>query len=274
MNVSNATSGSSLAPTSGSIIIWDKNRGSITLPMAISGSQPYTLTTTIPDTPQAVGSYTVIAYMQMNSTFGTDSILLQVQNSSAQMNVTLPNIINASIAFPVNISIAGVTTPLIASLRVFSPSAANVTYTNTSINLTGGSVNVSVNITVPGKYVFVAEITNYGTAKVIGEVFGSANSFSYKVWTTNDTSGTNSTTFTAGQIAYIWSNAQNSTAVVMYQNTTTNFTSKATLPIITQVGGTGNYYATFGNTVSNYTYFVRLDTATSAGVAGTVFKVS
>ncbi|MBI5224965.1 hypothetical protein HY989_03770 [Candidatus Micrarchaeota archaeon] len=274
VNVSNATTLAALTPTSGSIIIWDKNRGSITLPMTISGGQPYTLTTTIPDTPQAVGSYTVIAYMQMNSSFGADSILLQVQNSSALMNVTLPSIMNASIAFPVNISIAGVLTPLIASLRVFSPSAANVTYTNTSINLTGGSVNVSVNITIPGKYVFVAEITNYGTAKAIGEIFGSANSYSYKVWTTNDTTGTNSTTFTASQTAYIWSNAQNSTAVVMYQNTTTNFTSSSTLPVIAQVGGTGNYYTTFSNTVSGYTYFVRLDTQTSAGVAGTVFKVS
>ncbi len=271
VNVTNATTGAAVTPTSGSIVIWDKNRGEITFPLTISGSQPYTTTQTIPNDPSAIGTYTVIALMSLNASMGSDSLLLKVTNSSTPINITLPSNMTAENAFDVNISILNVPTAT-GSLRVFSPSASNLTYINNSINISGGSVNVSVNITTPGKYVFIAEIEGYGSASSVGVVTAAANAFVYRTWTTSDTAGTNSTSFSAGATAYIWSNTQNTTAVVMTQNTTTNATSSSSLPVIIASGN--NYFTTFSNTISGQTYFVRLDTSTTAGVATTMFRVT
>ncbi len=271
VTVINGTSGLAVTPTSGSIIIWDKNRGQITLPMAISGSQPYSLTTAIPNDVSAIGTYTVIALMNVNSSFGSSSLLITVKNQSTPVNITLPSIMNASIPFFVNISVGSVTSQLAGSLRVFSPSAANVSYINNSITFIS-NVSVAINISTPGKYIFLAEVTGYGTAFAIGDITSSAGAFAYRVWTTNSTSAAaNDTSFSSGETVYIWSNAQNTTAIIMTQNQTTNSTSSASLSVVIASGT--NYYTSYAPTATG-SYFVRLDTATAAGTAVAIFKVT
>lgn len=273
VTVLNASTGTNVTPTSGSIVIWDKNRGQLTFPMSISGNQPYSYTLSIPTDANALGTYTAIAVMTYNSLSGMDSILMRVQNASAPVNITLPSSMNASTQFLVNISVGGASATRTAVLRVFSPAASNITFVNNSITFANGNVSVPVNITIPGKYIFMAEVDGYGTATAVGDVTAPTGSFIYRIWTTNDTSGTNSTTFTAGQTAYIWSNAQNTTAVVMTQNATTGGTSVQELPVVIP-SGAYNYYTTFSDTVSGQTYFVRLDTSTTAGAATGLFKVT
>ena len=268
----NATTGSPVNATSGTIIIWDRNRGEINFEMSVSGSQPYTLTQTIPTDTSAIGTYTVVALISVNSVVGSDSIMISVQNASAPVNITLPGLMNASQRFFVNISLGGVTSQQTASLRVFSPSASNVTLVNSSINFTGGSVLVPVNISTPGKYVFFAEVTNFGTAYALGNIVAASGAQAYNVWTTNSTSsGANDTSFSLGETVYVWSNSQNTTAFVMTQNTTTNSTYSISLPV---VGSSGAYYYTTYSPTITGTYFVRLDTSTASGVAVGMFKVT
>ncbi|MBI5697492.1 MAG: hypothetical protein HZC29_03135, partial [Thaumarchaeota archaeon] len=165
VTVTNRTSGLQINATSGFAAIFNKEKGAIQQfydPTRLS--QPYRINISIPNETTALGSYPIAVVMFMNNSQGTGFTLIDVRNGSQSLNITLPSTITAGTAFSVNISsLSGAA----ATLRIFSPSAQQVVYENTSITVTGGSILVPVNISNPGVYVFNAFVTGVGaTTKV------------------------------------------------------------------------------------------------------------
>lgn len=265
----NRTSGNSLNATSGSIVMFNKEKGMIENTIDTSGSQPYNVNVSIPNEPSAVGSYPLGVLMFVNQSQGTGFKVVEVRNSSESLNITLPSTITAGEPFLVAINASTGTSSV---LRIFSPASEGVVYDNTSISMSGPAPNASVNITInnPGVYVFNSFVSGIGGATKIMFVDQPATGAT-QLWTGTSTSE-NSTSFSTSEDVYIFSNSGNTSVNVL--TVVDNATTSASLPLTLTSGS--NYYSVLNHTnlISGNTYFIRLDTNTASGVATTMFSVS
>lgn len=268
----NRTSGSQINATSGFIFTFNKEKGQTQQLISTSGqAQPYQVNISTANESNSVGTYPIGILMFVNQNQGVGFTMVNVKNASQSLNLTLPSTITAGTAFLVNISASTGST---AELRIFSPAAQNMTYENTSIALSGTpkTANVSITINNPGIYIFNTFVSGIGTTTTVMSVSASTSA-TQSVWTGTSTSA-NATTFSTSQSVYVLSNVANSTAAILTVDTTTNTTISYSLPLTLSSGS--NYYGVFANSnlVSGRSYFVRLDTQSSTGMASAMFSVS
>lgn len=261
--------GSPISATSGFITTFGKERGEIRQFFDPTGKdQPYQINITIPNESSSLGTWPIKVTMFVNQSQALAPVLVDVINSTESLNLTLPDTINASTPFLVNISASTGTT---ASLRIYSPGARELIYENTSVNIT--SENATVNVTIPnlGVYFINAFVNEIGGKTRVVSVLYTSGTIP-EVWTGISTSS-NTAIFTTSQPVYIKTNLANATATVLTV-TTTNATKSIPIPL--NRNETGTYYGVLDSsqTTSGNTYFVRLDTDKSSGVATTMFGVS
>jgi hypothetical protein len=273
LTVTNRTSGSQVNVTSMFVILFNKDKGEINNYFTPSGAQPYRLNLSMSNESGSIGTYPMAIVAFVNQSQGVGFTMIDVKNASQSLNLSLPSTISAGSYFLANISSSLNGT---ATLRIFSPTASNVVYENTSISLsTSGTPNATVNMTIsnPGVYVFNAFVSGIGTTTQIVTVSAPLSGTIPAVWT--GTASTNSTsTFTTSDTVYVRSNIANATATILTVDTTTNTTISASLPLT--LNSSTTYYGTLGssNLASGRKYFVRLDTSTSTGIVNTMFMVS
>ena len=269
VTVINRTSGSQLNATSGFVYIFTP-KGEIKHGYDPSGkSQPYEINISIPDESDVVGSYPIKVVMLVNQSRGTGGTMIDVKNSSAVINLSLPQTITASVPFIANVSSSVSGT---ATLIAFSPDADSLAYENTSIQLTGGNA-AELNITTintPGVYVFKLFVSGAGGVTEIRKV--SPSGTVPAVWTGTSVSA-NSTSFTTSQDVYVITNTANTTATVITVDESTNTTIKLSI-LLNQQSGSSYYGVIPASSLSQGTYFVRLDTSTASAVATSIFTVS
>jgi len=273
ITVNNRTSGSQVNVTSMFVILFNKDKGEINNYFTPSGAQPYRLNVSMSNESGSIGTYPMAIIAFVNQSQGVGFTMVDVKNASQSLNLSLPSTISAGSYFLANISSSLNGT---ATLRIFSPTASNVVYENTSITLsTSGTPNAAVNLTMsnPGVYVFNAFVSGIGTTTQIVTVSAPLSGTIPAVWT--GTASTNSTsTFTTSDTVYVRSNIANATATILTVDTTTNTTISASLPLT--LNSSTTYYGALGssNLASGRKYFVRLDTSTSTGIINTMFMVS
>jgi hypothetical protein len=273
LTVTNRTSGSQVNVTSMFVILFNKNKGEINNYFTPSGAQPYQLNVSISNESGSIGTYPMAIVAFVNQSQGVGFTMVDFKNASQSLNLSLPPTISAGSYFLANISSSLNGT---ATLRIFSPTASNVVYENTSISLsTSGTPNATVNMTIsnPGVYVFNAFVSGIGTTTQIVTVSSPLSGTIPAVWTGTGLTS-NSTAFSTSNNVYVMSNLANSTATILTMEESTNTTITNSLPLTLNSGST--YYGIFNSTnlVSGRKYFVRLDTSTSTGIINTMFMVS
>jgi hypothetical protein len=273
LTVTNRTSGFQVNVTSMFVILFNKNKGEINNYFTPSGAQPYQLNVSISNESGSIGTYPMAIVAFVNQSQGVGFTMVDVKNASQSLNLSLPSTISAGSYFLANISSSLNGT---ATIRIFSPTASNVVYENTSISLsTSGTPNATVNLTIsnPGVYVFNAFVSGIGTTTQIVTVSAPLSGTIPAVWTGTSLSS-NATAFSTSNNVYVMSNVANSTATILTMEQYTNTTIANSLPLTLNSGGA--YYGIFNSTnlVSGRKYFVRLDTSTSTGTKNTMFTVS
>jgi len=273
VTVTNRTSGSQVNVTSMFVILFNKNKGEINNYFTPSGAQPYQLDISMPNESSSIGTYPMAIVAFVNQSQGVEFTMVDFKNTSQSLNLSLPSTMSAGSYFLANISSSLNGT---ATLRIFSPTASNVVYENTSISLsTGGTPNATVNLTItnPGVYVFNAFVSGIGTTTQIVTVSAPLFGTIPAVWTGIGLSS-NATAFSTSNNVYVMSNVANSTATILTMEESTNTTITNSLPLTLNSGST--YYGIFNSTnlASGRKYFVRLDTSTSTGIINTMFTVS
>lgn len=273
VTVTNRTSGSQVNVTSMFVILFNKNKGEINNYFTPSGAQPYQLSVSMPNESGSIGTYPMTIVAFVNQSQGVGFTMVDFKNTSQSLNMSLPSTISAGSYFLANISSSLNGT---ATLRIFSPTASNVVYENTSISLsTGGTPNATVNLTIsnPGVYVFNTFVSGIGTTTQIVTVSAPLSGAIPAVWTGTGLSS-NSTAFSTSNNVYVMSNVANSTATILTMEESTNTTITNSLPLT--LNSSSTYYGIFNSTnlASGRKYFVRLDTSTSTGIINTMFTVS
>lgn len=273
LTVTNRTSSSQVNVTSMFIILFNKNKGEINNYFTPSGAQPYQLNVSMSNESGSIGTYPMAIIAFVNQSQGIGFTMVDVKNTSQSLNLSLPSTISAGSYFLANISSSLNGT---ATLRIFSPTASNVVYENTSISLsTSGTPNATINLSIsnPGVYVFNAFVSGIGTTTQIVTVSAPLSGTIPAVWTGTSLSS-NSTAFSTSNNVYVMSNLANSTATILTMEESTNTTISSSLPLTLSSGST--YYGIFNSTslASGRKYFVRLDTSTSTGIVNTMFMVS
>ena len=242
---------------------------------ARSTSPAYQLNVSIPNESSAVGGYPIAVIMNSDTLQGFGFTVADVVNGSSWLNITTPAAMNAGSAFNITVNASAGSS---ARVAVFSPSASSLIYENNSVNLSGTPpfANVAMNMTYPGIYVVDVFVSGVGSKKSVISVSSPTSGTSPNIWTYTAPSAStnNATLFTTSNNVYVMSNIANTTASVMRLNATTNTTLKTELALNQQVGS--SYYAVFNSSdlASGTTYFVRLDTNSSTGIANTMFIVS
>ena len=276
ITVKNRTSGAPIAATGGFIAIFNEKKGEMNIPIQISGGQPYQVSIPIPDKPDVVGTYPMGIVIFSNRSQGIGFAMVDVVNTSRQINISVPASMVAGTEFSVDIN-SSIGTQ--ADVAVFSPAASRVVYSNDNLALSGipPSASIRLNLTYPGVYVIDVYVEGVGSKKKIITVSPPTTGAAPKIWTytaLSTDSATNTTAFTTSQDVYIMSNIGNTTATVMVKSTTTNTTKTISLPLNLVSGGV--YYNVLSNSelVSGQPYFIRLDTNEASGIAATMFKVS
>jgi len=276
ITVTNRTTGAVINATGGFVAIFNKEKGKRDESLTDFSSQPYQKSIYVPNEKEAVGSYPIGVVIFSGSSQGNGFALVDVVNSTKQLNVSLPANMTANSTFNISINASEGTT---AKVVVFSPSASSLVYENTSVVLSGGGANISVATTYPGTYIVDVFIDGVGSKKQVITVLPPAEGFGNapQLWTHTSAvsaSSTNTTTFTTSNDVYIMSNIANSTATIMRVTSDSDTTVSTSIPLNQNISST--YYAVIDNTelTASTAYFVRLDTEGASGVTNTMFKVA
>ncbi len=261
-NVTNATSGSNLTPTSVVLNVFGKQKGSFSIPLTVSGSQPYTTTLTIPSDSSALGFYNLVLVAAVNGSSGSSSGGLSVTNTSATLTLTVPSSVTSGSPFLVNFTAGSGNGN--ATINIFSP--GNPLAYSTTVALAGGfnSTNVT-NVTTPGTYIVSIDTP-------VGSIFKQVNVLpsSALLFYSSFVNGTNSTVFASGTNIVISSSLANTSAVFL--TNAGNTTSTTVLPLALN-SSSGLYSGTFTPSTSGF-YLARLDTSTSSGLTSFLLKIN
>jgi len=268
VTVRNASTGLEINASTGTgfVMVFDRDRGLVTVPLTVGNDQPYTANLSIPNESAAIGTYGVGAEFTYNGSKGFAFTLLSIRNASATVNLDIPSNITAGTAFNATIK-----SPLTATgaLTVFSPAATSVVYDNTSITMTGGTAqNISLTLSDTGVYVFLFRVEGVGDNSTVSTIKNVTSGAVPAVWTGSSLTA-NSTSFSSGSTVFILSNVANSTATVL--TISGNVTVTTSLPL-TQTSGS-NFYTTLTPS-STGTYYVRLDKSTASAMANSMFVVT
>jgi len=268
ITVLNATNQQPITPTYLYATLFHKDLGMIFGEANVSSTQPYKINLTLPNSSMSVGTYPVFVEALMNQSFGFDLIFTEIKNETTNLSLMIDEPIYAGQTFTLHISTSATGS---GELVVFSPNSEELIYENRSIPLTGSS-DTTVNLTIQYPGIYVARIFVEG----VGEVYRSfevlpSQQFTASLWTAKSLSQ-NATVFTNTDDIYIITDIGNATAVIMWYDQTTDSTHSLTLPL-TQTSGNLKYAVIQHGQLQSGTYFVRVDTPISTGVATTMFSI-
>ena len=263
-NITISNSSGSVTPTNLELEIWNEQKGKFNLPVTITGNQPYQLNLTVPNEPNALGSYSVGAVAYSGVSRGDARAMMFVQNDTATLTMTIDQALTAQTPFIVTLNATDAGTGQV-TLTTFSPGADTVANT-TTVTLVGGYKNVTLNLTNPGQYVLIAESSVYGTistGRFLAPVGGTA------LFYAQNSTANNATLFTAGSVATFYTTAVNSTVSIVYNSSGVMVENEVPLVLDSNGYYNGNYTLT-----SAGFYMARLDTNVGSGLAALLLKAT